>query len=268
MDDIELMVVETYKHLNENFIQEAALPESELISEQKLEDQLPKGPGLIYHLQKSSSLFVIRSMVSRNIWQDYQRILEAPENYPSLRLLEGGQEAVEKKLRFFILDNYLQAEIIHDQVANRRFPMNEEVVCNLSDPGFSWWLTKKSAGFQLSFTMSVSDPETTKLGPIGNQQLALKNFQKLQGLIQQAGLDLNIQNEASRVQFTEGEEFLLEELKDFFEYGVVGQGMGDLFKLLIRKIQNHSELETLWIYLQELAAMRRFWIQIEYDLSH
>jgi hypothetical protein len=270
MDDIELMVAETFKHFHEHYGKEAIASVAPVVetAPEKEENELPAEPGIIYHLQKSASLFVIRTLVSQNIQQDYPRILEAPENYPSLRLLEGGGEDLEEKLRFFILDNHLQAEIIHDQIGNRRFPVNEEVMCNLSDPGFSWWLTRKNSGFQLSFTMSVSNTESTKLGPIGDQQLALRSFQKMEALMQEAGLNLNIQNEMNRVQFNEGEDFLLEELKDLFEYGVVGQGMTDLFKLLARRIGDHSQLETLWLYLQEIAAVRRFWIQIEYDLSN
>lgn len=268
MDDIEFMVAETFKHFHEHFSHEQVYaPIAMVQDEQQEENEYPAGPGLIYHLQKTTSLFVIRTLVSQNIREDYLKILENPENYPSLRLLEGGPEDIEKKLRFFILDNHLQAEIIHDQICNRRFPVNEEMMCNLSDPGFSWWLTKKPLGFQISFTMSVSD-SSTKLGPIGDQQLALKSFQQMESLMHEAGLDLNIQNESNRVQFNEGEEFLLEELKDLFEFGVIGQEMKNFFKLLARRIQDHSQLETLWLYLQEIAAMRRFWIQVQYDLSN
>lgn len=266
MDDIEFMVSETFKHLHENYPQ--AVVTSPPVEVKDPYQGMPAGPGIIYHLQKSTSLFVIRTLVSQNIRQDYELIAENPENYPSLRLLEGGVEDLDKKLRFFMLENHLQAEIIHDQISNRRFPMNEEMMCNLSDPGFSWWLTKKENGFQLSFTLSVSSAEeTVKLGPVGDHQLALKNFQIMESLIQSAGLELNIQNETNRVQFNEGEEFLLEELKDLFEFGVVGEGMMNLFKLLARRTNDHSQLETLWLYIQEIAAMRRFWIQVQYDLS-
>jgi hypothetical protein len=268
MDDIELMVAETFKHFHENFAKNELAKDNFPQEMAEQEDELPTGPGLLYHLQKTSSLFVIRTLVSHNIREDYQKIFAAPEDYPSLRLLEGGAGDIEKKLRFFILETHLQGEIIHDQVCNRRFPINEEIMCNLSDPGFSWWLTKKNSGFQLSFTMSVSDNESIKLGPIGDQQLAMRSFQHMENLMQEAGLNLNIQNESNRVQFNEGEEFLLEEIKDLFEYGVVGQGMSDLFKLLARRIHDHSQLETVWLYLQEIAAMRRFWIQIQYDLSN
>ena len=269
MDFIELMVAETFKHLHENFAPAVTVPLPLIPAIEDEINEYPAEPGLLFHLQKSASLFVIRTLVSRNIRDDYQKIIDHPEDYPSLRLIEGGPVDVEKKLRFFMLENHLQAEIIHDQISNRRFPIDEESMCNLSDPGFSWWLTKKLNGFQISFTLSVSSgDDTVKLGPIGDQQMALRSFQQMENLMQKAGLDLNIQNESNRVQFNDGEQFLLEELKDLFEFGVVGEGMIKLFKLLARRIGSHSQLETLWLYLQEIAAMRRFWIQIQYDLSN
>lgn len=273
MDDIEFMVSETFKHLHQNYPTAPVEPEIVVpvvaVVEDEEVNELPSEPGVLYHLQKSTSLFVVRTIVSKNIRDDYEKIMQSPEDYPSLRLLENGLDNIEKKLRFFILESHLQAEIIHDQICNRRFPVNEEMMCNLSDPGFSWWLTKKDDGFQLSFTLSVSEQEEpVKLGPIGDHQLALKSFQNMETLMQSSGLSLNIQNETNRVQFNDGEEFLLEELRDLFEYGVVGEGMGNLFKLLARRISDHSELETLWLYFQEIAAMRRFWIQIQYDLGN
>ena len=269
MDDIEFMVAETFKHFHEHFTApiEAEIPVFDSIKEEV--NEYPPEPGVLYHLQKTASLFVIRTLVSRNIRDDYEKIMSRPEDYPSLRLLEGGEKEVEKKLRFFILGNHLQAEIIHDQISNRRFPIDEEMMCNLSDPGFSWWLTKKNNGFQLSFTFSVTtENATVKLGPIGDQQLAMKTFQQMESLMNEAGLNLNIQNESNRVQFNEGEELLLEELKDLFEFGVMGEGMTKLFKILARRISDHSKLENLWLYFQEIAAMRRFWVQIQYDLGN
>jgi hypothetical protein len=267
MDEIELMVAETFRHFHEHFAtpEETETTEPLLVDE---DDEIPSNPGLLYHIQKSASVFVIRSLVSKNIRNDFHHILNFPEDYPSLRLLDGSNSDIEKRLRFFILENYDQAEIIHDQLSNRRYPINEEIICNLSDPGFSWWLSCKGSGFQLSFTLSVGvDDQAIKLGPLGDQQLTLRSFQKLQNLLVEAGFNLNIQNEVNRVQFNEGDDFLLEELKDLFEFGVLGDGMTKLFKLLARRTSDHSELETLWYYLQEVAAMRRFWIQVQYDLE-
>lgn len=267
MDEIELLVAETFKHFHENFAHNAEA-EKRPVTPPEENDIYPEAPGVIYHIQKTTSVFVIRTIVSKNIRQDFQAIIERPEDYPSLRLLEGSQDDVSRKLKFFIVENPSEAEIIHDQLHNRRFPVNEELMCNLSDPGFSWWLTRKAAGFQLSFTMSVAhDENTLKLGPLGDRELAIRNFQALENLVTAAGIEMNIQNELNRVQFTDCEEFLLEELKDVFEFGVLTVTMKDLFKILARKTKDASALEETWFYLNELAAMRRFWIQIQYDLN-
>lgn len=266
MDEIELLVEQTLSHYNHNFSMKKFEDGDELIFD--AQDELPSAPGIIYHIQQTSSIFVVRTLVSQNIRDDYRLIVIAPENYPSLRLIEGTDQRVTEKLRFFIVENQYQAEIIHDQLNNRRFPVDEEMICNLSDPGFSWWLTKKGLSFQLSFTLSVGmDESPIKLGPLGDHQLALRNFQDLAQILSQAQLPVNIQNEMNRVQFEEGDEFLLEEFRDLFELGVVNQGLSDLFKILARQLKDHSKLETIWYYLHELAAMRRFWIQIQYDLN-
>ncbi len=269
MDEIELLVAETFKHFHENYGQNEVTDSPFMMPEGEEEETLfPEGPGILYHVQKSKSVFVVRTMVSQNIREDYKQIMDRPEDYPSLRLLEGGIEDLATKLKFFIVENPFQAEIIHDQLHNRRFPIDEEMMCNLSDPGFSWWLTKKPKGFQLAFTMSVaSDENTVKLGPLGDRELAVRNFQVLEELITSAGIGMNIQNEMNRVQFTDCEEFILEELKDVFEFGVVTQTLTDIFKILSKQVQDKGPLETTWFYLQELAAMRRFWIQIQFDLN-
>lgn len=269
MDEIELLVAETFKHFHENYGQAEDTEAPFMVPADEEEETLfPEGPGILYHVQKSKSVFVIRTMVSQNIREDYQQIIERPEDYPSLRLLEGGAEDLATKLKFFIVENPFQAEIIHDQLHNRRFPIDEEMMCNLSDPGFSWWLTKKAKGFQLAFTMSVAaDENTVKLGPLGDRELAVRNFQVLEDLITSAGIGMNIQNETNRVQFTDCEEFILEELKDVFEFGVVTQTLTDIFKILSKQVIDKGPLETTWFYLQELAAMRRFWIQIQFDLN-
>jgi hypothetical protein len=107
-----------------------------------------------------------------------------------------------------------------------------------------------------------------KLGPLGDKELALRNFQALEALVTSAGIEMNIQNETNRVQFTDCEEFILEELKDVFEFGVITETLTDLFKLLAKKVKTNSDLQTSWFYLQEVAAMRRFWIQIQYDINN
>lgn len=268
MDEIELMVAETFRHFRDNFtsLEEPAPVENS--TTEPFRTQLPSDPGVIYHIQRGTSVFVIRTFVSGNIREDYLAIVEAPENYPSLRLIEGEDRAVESRLRFFVAETEHQAEVIHDQLNNRRFPMNEEMVCNISDPGFSWWLTRKESTLQLAFNLSsFLEDETIKLGPLGDRELALQSFLKFGDLLNRSGLQLGIQNELNRVVFEDPENLLLDEVQDLFEMGVIGSGMTELFKLLARKTSGDGELESLWYYFQEVAAIRRFWVQVQYDLE-
>lgn len=269
MDEMSLLVEETFKHFHENF--HSIGLEEEISAPTRAKHSLqsfPNGPAVIYHIQKSSSVFVIRTFVSANLHDDYFDILDRPEDYPSLRLVDSEDSDLVSKLKFFMVDNLSEAEIIHDHLHNRRFPIHEELMCNLSDPGFSWWLTKKRPGFQVSFTLSVStDGNSIKLGPLGDRELALKKFQDFASLVNSAGINMNIQNETNRVQFTDSEEFILEELKDIFEFGVITETLRDLFKILAKNTNDVTLLEETWYYVHELAAMRRFWIQVQYDLN-
>jgi hypothetical protein len=266
MDDIELLVAETFKHFHANFQQSEAAPESPTIN--NVHPGLPEEPGVLYHIQKSPSVFVIRTLVSRNIREDYLKILELPEEYPSLRLVDGNTEDIETRLRFFVVENHYQAEVIHDQLNNRRFPVDEEMMCNLSDPGFSWWMTKKGAALQVSFNLSTSLGEgTMKLGPLGDRELAIRSFLAFGELLSKSGLPVSVVNEPNRVVFEEEEELLLDDIQDIFEMGIIGSGITDLFRLLAKKNADEGAMESLWYYFQELASNRRFWIQIQYDLG-
>ncbi len=268
MDEIEFLVQETFKHFDENYGQPET-PELPLVfREKEAHGELPTTAGILYHIQKTTSVFVIRTVVSRNIREDFAAITKNPQDFPNLRLLEAGEGFDPQSLRFFLLENPLHAEIIHDQLNNRRFPIHEERMCNLSDPGFSWWLKKTGKGFHISFTLSVGlGDDTVKLGPLGDKELAVKNFQLLESLATASGLAMNIQNEVNRVQFSECEQFLQEELCDLFEYGVINDTLRQLFKILSRQSKDLTQLESVWFYLEELAAMRRFWIQIQYNLN-
>lgn len=265
MDDISLLLRETYNHFEKHF----AASSTEEITEESTVDvvnaEIPETPGILYHVQKNKGVFVLRLMKSANLRRDYTYVTENPDSYPSLRLINGSEVVTPK---FFMMDNLLQAEVICDLLHNRRFPVQEELMCSINDPGFSWWLRPQSSGFQICFSTSLGlDESCIKLGPLGDQQLAIKNFRQLENIISSAGLTLEVANEVGRVSFSDPGAFLSEELKDLFELGVVGEGLVGLFKLLASRLKNHQELESAWLYLQELASVRRFWIQIQYDLS-
>jgi len=265
MDDISLLLSETYKHFDKHFADSSIDEITEESTVEAINAEIPTTPGILYHIQKTKGIFVLRLMKSSNLRDDYTLVTDNPDDYPSLRLINGSEVVTPK---FFMMDNLFQAEVICDHLHNRRFPVQEELMCNISDPGFSWWLRPTNSGFQICFSMSLGlDENCIKLGPLGDQRLAVKNFQLLERLITSAGLSLDVANEVGRVSFSDPGLFLSEELKDLFELGVVGDGLIGLFKLLASRLKNHQDLETSWLYLQELASVRRFWIQVQYDLT-
>jgi hypothetical protein len=275
MDDIQFLLTETLSHFDKNYPEKDSLvinPDEFSFewNEKHAEDGLPETAGLLYHIQKSTSLFVIRTFISSNIRQDYDQVIARPENYPSLRLVDSdSKDDISSKLRFFTVDNLCHAELIHEYVNNRRFPRFEENVCNLSDPGFSWWMVKKEKKFQVALTLSLSAEEgMIKLGPLGDHQVALKRMSEFESLLADVGLELNFQMETNRFVVEGAEDdLLMDDLRDLFEFGVIGDDLANLFRLLAIKLSGDPRLETTWFYFEELAAMRRFWIQTFYDLT-
>jgi hypothetical protein len=259
MDDMEYLVAETFKHFQETT---STAPVASFSYEM---EEVTNGPGILYHLQKSASVFVIRSFVSQNMREDFRKIIDEPGNYPSLRLIEDESE-VSDKLKFHTVENLSQAEIIHDQLNNRRFPIFEETMCNLSDPGFSWWLVKDETSFQITFNLSHLETNTVKLGPLSDHQLASKNLNLITEVIRASGIEYSIQNEGNRIRFGEENQLLKEEFQNLFEFGEISENLKGIFKMIARRSVDLSQVETCWLYLEEIAAMRRFWIQIQYEL--
>jgi hypothetical protein len=130
-------------------------------------------------------------------------------------------------------------------------------------------MVKKEKKFQVALTLSLSSEDgMIKLGPLGDHQVALKRMSEFESLLTDVGLALNFQMETNRF-VVEGSEddLLMDDLRDLFEFGVIGDDLANLFRLLAIKLPSDPRLETTWFYFEELAAMRRFWIQTFYDLT-
>jgi len=269
MDEIELLVEQTYRFHQEKFPESAGdevLPIMGMRAE--LDMSAPDKPGLIYHIQKTSGLFVLRSLPSKNLRQDFERIQQHPEDYPVLRLVDEKDPHIKKRLNFFVVSDHAQAELIHSQVSNRRFPIDEESLCNLSDPGFSWWFCRKENGFQISFNHAYSQGlDLIKLGPLGDQKVAVKQLDVFLKITQEMQIPISLQLEPHKFNVDGAEEQIVEGLRHVFEFGLISQTIHKLFKILATNPKYLTEVETLWYYFDELSAMRKFWIKIYKELS-
>jgi hypothetical protein len=99
-----------------------------------------EGPGVVYYIEKGVSTFCIRGLVSDDLaWE--QDLLESKDKdfLKLFRLTENELDQIEK-IGFFPTPSLEIAESIVKIMMNRRFPVAEASLCNLSDPGFSWWM--------------------------------------------------------------------------------------------------------------------------------
>lgn len=176
-DDISFLVQETLKEAEKSSQKETGLF-SQIFSKDKLPEE---APGFFYHLQQKVSTFVIRIYPSKNLREDYTNILKHPDLYPTLRLEESDN--FEESLKYFECDNYQIAENIKIQLGNKRFPLFEERVFNVSDPGDSWWVKLEESRVTIYFKLSatVEMDSLIKLGPLGDPQKAVDTFSKLYG---------------------------------------------------------------------------------------
>jgi len=231
-------------------------------------EKLPENSGVIYHVEDKGSVFVIRAIESRDISRDFSLFLNDHKILKKLRLLDT--ENPRECLRFFECDDIFMAQNIVQNLANKRFPLHEEHVMNVSDPGDSWWLRREnnsvSLYFKLCRTESMGDMK--KLGPIGDNEQTEEIFKKLYGYF---SLIFNIKDYSSQTgsfHITPNDPLdpLYLDFINVFEQGEVG------FKLMdhLRMLEDKSDKETFKssirranYFLLELAHMRGFWKEIE-----
>ena len=204
---------------------------------------LPESPGLLYWIEKTRGMFSVKGRASTNIQNDFSTFKN-----------ENQKNETIHDFNFFKTEQFGQAEIIYDEIFNQRFPIQEDVFCNLSDPGFSWWLESRSSGLFIHFRAQSIDrgQSQQKLGPIGDSVIAEKRFLEL---VSSFGLD-HCECSAKGIELNLDSE-TLEDLRKLLLVGKVSQ----------RFLNRFEAKSAVQLYFQELAFIRRFWLKIESHIS-
>ena len=210
------------------------------MAEEKVTGDLPNSPGLIYSILRSEGTFVIRGGPCQNLQQERER-REGP-------------------FLFFELPRLDQAQILKDQLFNRRMPLKEELLYNLSDPGLHWWLDllgPSKKGFRVDNRGHKDSllPRFLKLGPLGNPSVFNKRFSSLSKLLP---LQFSFDGRGIHIQ---GEGPYYKDLLTFFQKGAFSQDstLGNL-------VAGQGK-PSLQLFLEEVSLTRRFWMKIERDLQ-
>lgn len=216
----------------------------------------PQGPGLIYRVIMGGSTFSLRGIPCENIAEVIGEIDNGSTEYLRQLKIESNDEEVE--IFHFKCDFIEQAEIIQDQLFNRRFPLYEDVVCNISDPGYSWWMEPGSEHLTVYFKAQSVEREKNliKLGPVGDYALAHRRFSELGKVLK---------NLFPVRDFSCDERRLIIKPVDTknpnFEavHGIFAKGRAPT---ALPGFGPEEFGRTLFFYLSELACVRSFWMDL------
>jgi hypothetical protein len=231
-------------------------------------------PGILYNLEKKASTFVIRILPSKNLADDYQKVLASPEEYPTLRLLNDDERDLKEKLAFFESDSFVLAQELKQQLGNKRFPIFEEHVLNVSDPGDSWWITTEGSQLKVFFKLSRTESmdKLIKLGPLGDTDHAIEMFSKLYGYFQMLFpvADYSSGHGQLTIRCERAHDPIFKAFIKIFETGDADHEFWDYLRDLEIKAQGKPYMESLQkanFFMMQIATMRRFWKKVQTALD-
>lgn len=223
-------------------------------------EEYPEEAGVIYYPEFGGSTFCVRGLCCENIKESFELIKNKnTECIKKLKLNRGSSP----ELFYFRTPNLELAEIIYSQMINKRMLFQEEIVCNISDPGFSWWMDIREDGFKVFFkSYGLKKTENfVKLGPIGDRAIVSKRFKQILPYLDQF-IDFNefsIDESSLSIEVKDSTNTAFQKLKELFMFGTAE----DLF----HSLPQNDFGQTLYYYFLELETLRSFWLLIEEKLA-
>jgi hypothetical protein len=166
-------------------------------------------------------------------------------------------------LHYFETPTIEQAQAVIDQMSNRRFPKQEDLLCNISDPGFSWWMDLEYDRFEVFFrSHGINRMEKyIQLGPIGDQKMAALRMGQVQTLLRSSFpvSEFSSTDKGFAVGTLKPEHLGFKSFRDVF---VKGENFTNF-----ENFPDNTLGRTLYFYFHELASIRRFWIEVQSKLS-
>lgn len=222
---------------------------------------LPEGPGIIYKIDNGSSTFCVRGFSAPNIREAFQEIADLSSSKRVVLKLE--KESTLDEVQFFETKSFELAEAIREQIVNRRFPHQEDAVCNISDPGYSWWMNLLPNGFEIFFrSHGINRAEKyIQLGPIGDGGVAALRMNQARTLLRSSFpiSEYSCDDKSFTVTSTKPEHLSFVSFKNIFLEGVN--------QTELENFPDNSVGRTLFYYFHELAIVRKFWIEVKTKLG-
>jgi len=231
------------------YSEDVSLPGRDLVG---FSEESEDSAGILYFIDKGKGSYCIRGIPceSFNNESDQQQFVNQNKHF------EKADD-----LLFFPCPRIESAQMICDQIMNRRYPFIEESLCNISDPGPGWWLDHTENSISVYFKlMGNKGRPLENVGPIGDPEVAKVRW------VQAASFFRSV---FSDVEFSQSEKGLFLKLNN--ENKILGRSyFEDLISLFSEGENNFSfadfqmslQAQTLHLYLSEIALTRKFWIHV------
>ena len=259
--------------LNEDYFFDLADEYAEEISEEACEvvvpvaTTFPESPGVIYKIDRSGSTFCVRGFTTKSIYESMVELNSGSiENRARLKL--SNSDDVSSLVCFFQTATIEHAYVIKEQIINRRFPIVEDSVCNISDPGFSWWMNieddeEGNGKFQIFFRSHgiFRTEKYIQLGPIGDGSEAALRLNQARTLFNGSFpiSEFSCDDKCFTVATSKPDHL---SFVSFIKIFLTGENFTD--------IENFPDTNTgrsLFYYFHELAIVRKFWIEVKSKLG-
>lgn len=229
----------------------------------------PKTPGVIYKIHNGTSTFCVRGYTTHNIQEAFIDLLDLESTKRPILKMEESDNS--ETVLYFETSTFELAEAVREQVVNRRFPHQEDAVCNISDPGFSWWMDEsshsengiKQGRFEIFFKshgINRAD-KYIQLGPIGDGSVAALRMNQAKSLLRSSFpiSEFSCDDKSITVASQKPDHLGFISFKNIYLEGINNT--------TLENFPDNSMGRTLFYYFHELAIVRKFWIEVKAKLG-
>jgi hypothetical protein len=166
----------------------------------------------------------------------------------------------------FVTPNEAIAEILCDQMMNKRLPRQEESLCNLSDPAMNWWYRRKANSITLytGAHKGFDNKGFLSLGPLGDPNLAQRRWKRFMDFLNQHSrqfglVHFSVQQHQMVWEFSDQDAPMAIALEQWLQKGTA---MPEEY------FPPGQEAIVAQLYLKEVAFARQLWLQLEELLAN
>lgn len=216
-----------------------------------LNDKIPSETGVLFFINKGKGTFKIEFLACENMLESYFNFKDSLNEK-----FNSKKDEIDISIQSFSCKSMETAEIIVTTLSKRRFPLEEEQMANISDPGFSWWFKFKDQKLDLSFSLQQnSSASWMNLGLLADDILANKIISNIDWDLLGASF-MTLKNGFS-ISFTDNIE-VFSNLKSMFLYGD---------ESILKDLKPSFKVKSDQFFLKEIIELRKFWIRVHMLLS-